>query len=75
MQADLIEFKAASELPFGYSHEDLPEELNVEFMPLDLTSLASVMEFVTTYKASGYPLHILICNAGIAYVAQSKTNC
>ena len=45
-----------------------PNALNVEFMQLDLESLASTMEFVNAYKAKGYPLHVLVCNAGIAYV-------
>ena len=45
-----------------------PNALNVEFMQLDLGSLASTMEFINAYKAKGYPLHVLICNAGTAYV-------
>ena len=34
-------------------------------MLLDLSSLASVDAFVKEYKDSGYPLDILINNAGI----------
>ncbi|OWF44719.1 dehydrogenase/reductase SDR family member on chromosome X-like [Mizuhopecten yessoensis] len=41
------------------------EQLNVEFMSLNLNSLKSVMNFVETYKASGRKLHKLYCNAGI----------
>ncbi|XP_072045715.1 retinol dehydrogenase 11-like [Amphiura filiformis] len=45
-----------------------PEEpiapLNVEFMILDLASFESTMKFIEAYKAKGYPLHVLICNAG-----------
>jgi len=37
----------------------------VEFMELDLASLRSVQAFVTHYKEKGYPLHILLNNAGI----------
>ncbi len=45
-----------------------PDKLNVEFMSLDLASLSSTMEFINAFKAKGYPLHTLICNAGIAFV-------
>ena len=48
--------------------EEKPEEpippLNIEFMVLDLESFESTMKFVEAYKAKGYPLHVLICNAG-----------
>ena len=72
MQADLLEYRAASEPPFGYCHDDLPEELHLEFITLDLASLESVVEFVTSFKATGYPLHILICNAGLVSNVASK---
>ena len=49
----------------GLLEEDI---LNLEFMRIDLTSLASVIEFVETFKQSGRPLHVLFCNAGIALV-------
>ena len=42
--------------------------LKVEFMKLDLASLQSTMDFVNAYKAKGYPLHVLICNAGLGLV-------
>ena len=47
--------------------EDLAdlEELNVEFMQLDLSSLKSTKEFVEAFKKSGRELHVLVCNAGI----------
>ncbi|XP_072045521.1 retinol dehydrogenase 12-like [Amphiura filiformis] len=50
-----------------------PDDLNIEFMKLDLESLASTMEFIDAYKAKGYPLHSLICNAGIAYAPYGET--
>lgn len=38
---------------------------NIEVLPLDLASLASVESFARTYTATGRPLHLLINNAGI----------
>ncbi|GJR60329.1 short-chain dehydrogenase TIC 32, chloroplastic-like protein [Tanacetum coccineum] len=38
---------------------------NIDAMELDVSSLASVNSFVTDFKASGFPLNILINNAGI----------
>ena len=43
------------------------DQLRLEFMPLDLNSLKSVMEFVEQFKRSGRQLHVLFCNAGIAF--------
>uniref|UniRef100_K1QBR2 WW domain-containing oxidoreductase n=1 Tax=Magallana gigas TaxID=29159 RepID=K1QBR2_MAGGI len=40
-------------------------ELSVEFMELDLSSLKSTQKFIEEFKASGKPLHVLICNAGL----------
>ena len=39
-------------------------------MHLDLSSLSSTVEFVAEFKQTGYPLHVLICNAGIAFANQ-----
>ncbi|XP_072045714.1 retinol dehydrogenase 14-like [Amphiura filiformis] len=50
------------------------QPLKVEFMKLDLASLASTMEFINAYKAKGYPLHVLICNAGLGLVPFQKTD-
>ena len=41
------------------------QTLNLEFLKLDLSSLASTMEFINAFKAKGYPLHTLVCNAGV----------
>ena len=46
------------------------DRLQVEFMALDLSSLQSTMDFISAYKQKGYPLHVLICNAGIANARQ-----
>jgi len=38
---------------------------NVEFLPLDLSSLKSVAAFVEAFKAKNLPLHLLLNNAGV----------
>ena len=42
-----------------------PENDNVEFLQLDLLSLASVTNFLSEFKAKNLPLHLLLNNAGI----------
>ena len=42
----------------------------MEFMKLDLGSLKSTKDFTKAFKQKNLPLHILICNAGIAVVPQ-----
>ena len=42
-------------------------------MVLDLSSLASVDQFATAYKATGMPIHLLILNAGVAFIPHSFT--
>ncbi|XP_076449544.1 WW domain-containing oxidoreductase-like [Babylonia areolata] len=37
----------------------------VEVMPLDLASLSSVRQFAHSYAATGWPLHLLVLNAGV----------
>ena len=54
----------------GSSHQ-----LLVEYMHLDLSSLSSTVKFVKAYKQTGYPLHVLICNAGIAFANQGWFAC
>ncbi|XP_030849388.1 retinol dehydrogenase 12 [Strongylocentrotus purpuratus] len=49
------------------------DELDVEFMPLDLGSLASTVTFAKEYKAKGYSLHVLLCNAGMAWGPDEPT--
>ena len=45
-------------------------ELLLEYMLLDLSSLSSTVEFVAKFQQTRYPLHVLICNAGIAFANQ-----
>lgn len=38
---------------------------NLEFMALDVGSMDKVKEFVNEYKAKGWPIDVLLCNAGV----------
>lgn len=38
---------------------------DVRFLPLDVSSLASVRAFAEGWSSQGLPLHVLLCNAGI----------
>lgn len=51
----------------------LTDELSVEFMKVDLTSLKSVMNFIQEFKSSGRKLQTLVCNAGIGSILQTYT--
>ena len=42
----------------------------MEFMKLNLGSLESTKSFIENFKQKNLPLHLLICNAGIAMVPQ-----
>lgn len=42
-----------------------PSPDDARFMALDVSSLASVRTFAQAYQATGLPLHVLLCNAGI----------
>ena len=42
-------------------------------MVCDLSSLASIERFVTAYKATGLPVHLLVLNAGVAFLPHSLT--
>ena len=48
------------------------KDIKVEYLPLDLSSLQSTIEFVRIFKERNLPLHLLINNAGIAFVAYSE---
>ena len=48
------------------------EQLNVEYMHLDLASFKSTKEFVEAYKKSGRQLHVLVCNAGVCKKSYGK---
>ncbi|KAI8868838.1 NAD(P)-binding protein [Ramicandelaber brevisporus] len=41
---------------------------SVEFMKLDLASFASIRQFVKQFHSRVMPLHLLVCNAGLAGV-------
>lgn len=44
----------------------------VEFLPLDLGSLASVRKFVKDFNRSGRDLSLLVCNAGARAAAPTR---
>jgi NAD(P)-dependent dehydrogenase (short-subunit alcohol dehydrogenase family) len=46
---------------------------NIVFMKLDLDSLASVRSFSQQFHDQGWPLHILMNNAGVMFTAYRKT--
>ena len=48
------------------------EELNLEFMRLDLSSFQSTKEFVEAFKKSARQLHVLVCNAGVSKANYGK---
>ena len=48
------------------------EELNLEFMQLDLSSFQSTKDFVEAFKTSGRQLHVLVCNAGVCKAKYGK---
>ncbi|XP_077985181.1 retinol dehydrogenase 11-like [Glandiceps talaboti] len=48
-------------------------DVKVEFMKLDLSSLASIRQFVDDFHSTGKPLHVLCNNAGI--VTGTGTDC
>ena len=48
------------------------KEVKLEFMPLDLASLSSVKQFTVAFLERNLPLHILINNAGIAWLPLGK---
>ena len=58
----LLRLRADAIENLGAEHAD---DIQTEFMKLDLESLQSVNDFVEAFKDKGYPLHFLICNAGI----------
>ena len=58
MQSELAEAKPVS-----------GEDINVEFMALDLSSLASARDFAKAFLARRLPLHLLVLNAGIAFIS------
>ncbi|XP_065911854.1 retinol dehydrogenase 11-like [Dysidea avara] len=49
------------------------KEIEVELMKLDLASLQSTKQFIEDFIQKNLPLHLLICNAGIALVTYGKT--
>lgn len=54
-------------------HQEHPEkQLAVEYMQLDLASFQSTKDFTIAFKEKNLPLHLLINNAGVAWVPYSE---
>jgi NAD(P)-dependent dehydrogenase (short-subunit alcohol dehydrogenase family) len=45
----------------------------IKYMHLDLASLSSIKSFASEFKATGLPLHGLVCNAGVMVPEQEAT--
>lgn len=48
------------------------KEVKLEFMHLDLASLSSAKAFAVAFQEKNLPLHILINNAGVAWIPLGK---
>lgn len=59
---DRLKQEASAEFP--------DRQVAVEFMPLDLGSFQSTREFTAAFKERNLPLHILVNNAGVAWLQQ-----
>ncbi|RDD41042.1 Retinol dehydrogenase 12 [Trichoplax sp. H2] len=55
-----------------YNNEEF-QELKLQFMPLDLSSLRSIYKFIEDVKSLDKPIQLLICNAGIGNASQGYT--
>ena len=53
--------------------EKVPDA-KLEFIRLDLSDLDSVKEFAQQFKAKGYPLHLLMNNAGVMAIPKYTTS-
>lgn len=72
IKADHLEYSELNEDERLWDYPQI-EEPRVEYMYLDLSSLESVQQFINQFKLRGYPLHSLICNAGVVMVPFEKT--
>ncbi|XP_050411953.1 uncharacterized protein LOC126826888 [Patella vulgata] len=56
------------------SNRTEPKLLNVEMMELDLASFDKTMKFIEEFKDRHCPLHVLVCNAGLATASKVMTD-
>jgi len=57
-------------------YREHPErQLTLEYMQLDLASFQSTKDFTDAFKERNLPLHLLINNAGVAWVPYSEFFC
>ena len=64
----LIVIQAIERLKQEVSAESPGKEVKVEFMALDLASFQSTKEFTVAFREKNLPLHILVNNAGVAWI-------
>ena len=50
--------------------EQAGRDIEVDSMQVDLSSFRSTRDFVDAFKARGLPLHLLINNAGLAWLPE-----
>uniref|UniRef100_A0A3Q2EFK0 Dehydrogenase/reductase (SDR family) X-linked n=1 Tax=Cyprinodon variegatus TaxID=28743 RepID=A0A3Q2EFK0_CYPVA len=55
-------------------HDDLVLKVKAEFVFVDLTSLASVRHFVQMFRSRSLPLDVLVNNAGVMLVPETRTH-
>ena len=48
------------------------KSVKVEYIPLDLSSFQSTIDFVRAFKEKNLPLHILVNNAAVCAVPYSE---
>ena len=61
---DRLKQEASTEFP--------DRRVAVEFMPLDLSSFQSTREFAAAFRGRNLPLHVLVNNAGVAWLQQKS---
>ena len=66
--------QAIERLKQEVSAESPGKEVKVEFMALDLASFQSTKEFTVAFCEKNLPLHILVNNAGVAWIPFSRCN-
>ena len=50
--------------------EQAGQDIEVDSIQVDLSSFQSTRDFVDAFKAKGLPLHLLINNAGLAWLPE-----
>lgn len=67
-----MHWQAIERIKAEVSTESEGKQVKLEFMHLDLASLSSAKAFTVAFQAKNLPLHILVNNAGLAWVPLGK---